>query len=113
MSLQSKSAGVNVLTGIDLEENGLKVLTYIDTLGGKSDTPIEFSFSYKELKHDLISSYVVPTGRADGLTFDESVEQGKYRFPDAPESYEILEEVRALKEFATNLEMELLNNLQK
>lgn len=95
---------------VDVEENGIKIISYIDVGKTQSDEPIEISYSYSQWKNDLISSYIIPE---KGLGFDKSIEEGRYRAPkDDLATEEVLKEIRALKKFAEDLEKEFSNNIK-
>lgn len=101
---------LSVSSYVDLTDEGIKVINYLDVNGKDSDEAIEIEYKYDQWKYDLISSFVIPK-RIDNESFDDAVKAGHYVFPRCEDSNAILAEVRKLKEFAAALEKELMDNM--
>lgn len=101
---------VDVELSISLDENGIRIISFIDTMELKQDEGSDTCFSFEEIKESLLDCYIVPN---KGLTHEKSLKTGEYIIPkDDDASSEVISEITKMKEFFINLEAECLKNFK-
>ncbi len=112
MTLKSFNTNTTIHYGLNLIDSGLEVISYVDTMKHASDETISIQFSYPELKEDMLNSFIIPKSPTY-ISHADSIEKGEYILPDNDDTAALLSDVRNLKEFAINLEKELLERVKK
>ena len=107
--LRSTRLKTEIVTGFALINEGLEILTYIDTNGQQMEDPIKHVFNYEELKINILDSIVIGGVGSEKL---ENIKNGNYKLDKDEATLEIISEVTKLKEFAESLEKEMTKNLK-